>query len=69
MEQSLVLEERSGQTSILKLNRPEVMNSLNFGMLRALSEKVNAIQWDPQVRVIIIAGAGEKAFCAGADLK
>lgn len=69
MEQPLVLEERSGKTSILRLNRPEVMNSLNFGLLRALAEKVEALQWDQDVRVIIITGAGEKSFCAGADLK
>jgi enoyl-CoA hydratase/carnithine racemase len=69
MEQQLVLEERAGQTAILKLNRPEVMNCLNFSMLRALSEKIEALQWDKQVRVIIISGAGQKAFCAGADLK
>ncbi|MGC9196588.1 MAG: enoyl-CoA hydratase-related protein [Syntrophobacteraceae bacterium] len=69
MEQQLVLEERSGQTSILKLNRPEVMNCLNFAMLRALSEKIQALQWDKEVRVIIVSGAGQKAFCAGADLK
>ncbi|MCL5406550.1 MAG: enoyl-CoA hydratase-related protein [Deltaproteobacteria bacterium] len=69
MDQPLVLEERSGQTSILRLNRPEVMNSLNFGMLRALADKVEALQWDQDVRVIVITGAGEKSFCAGADLK
>ena len=69
MDQPLVLEERSGQTAILKLNRPEMMNSLNFGLLRAIAEKVETLQWDPEVRVIIITGAGEKAFCAGADLK
>ncbi len=69
MEQPLVLEERSGKTAILKLNRPDVMNSLNFGLLRGLSEKVEALQWDQDVRVIVITGAGEKSFCAGADLK
>lgn len=69
MDQPLVLEERSGQTSILRLNRPEAMNSLNFGMLRALAEKVEALQWDTDVRVLIVTGAGEKSFCAGADLK
>ncbi|MGC8491042.1 MAG: enoyl-CoA hydratase-related protein [Syntrophobacteraceae bacterium] len=69
MEQPLVLEDRSGKTAILKLNRPDVMNSLNFGLLRALSEKVEALQWDQEVRVIVITGAGEKSFCAGADLK
>ncbi len=69
MEQPLVLEDRSGQTRILTLNRPEVMNSFNFAMLRELAEKVESLQWDPEVRVIVITGAGERAFCAGADLK
>ena len=69
MEQPLVLEDRSGQTRILTLNRPEIMNSFNFAMLRELGAKVESFQWDPEVRVIVITGAGEKAFCAGADLK
>ena len=68
MEQPLVLEDRSGQIRILTLNRPEVMNSFNFALLRELEEKVERFQWDPEVRVIVITGAG-KAFCAGADLK
>jgi enoyl-CoA hydratase/carnithine racemase len=68
MEQPVVLEERQDQVVLLTLNRPEVMNSFNFAMLRGLKEKVEAIQFDPDVRVVIITGAG-KAFCAGADLK
>lgn len=69
MEQQLVLEERKDQVVVLTLNRPEVMNSFNFGLLLALKERIEAIQFDPEVRVVIITGAGEKAFCAGADLK
>lgn len=69
MEQQLVLEERQDQVVVLTLNRPEVMNSFNFGMLRALKERMEAIQFDADVRVVIITGAGDKAFCAGADLK
>jgi len=69
MEQPLVSEDRSGQTRILTLNRPEVMNCFNFALLRELREKLEVYQWDPEVRVIIITGAGGKAFCAGADLK
>jgi enoyl-CoA hydratase/carnithine racemase len=68
MEQPVVLEERQDQVALLTLNRPEAMNSFNFAMLRGLKEKVEAIQYDPDVRVVIITGAG-KAFCAGADLK
>ncbi|MCU0572906.1 MAG: enoyl-CoA hydratase-related protein [Syntrophobacteraceae bacterium] len=68
METELVLEERQHQVALLTLNRPDVMNSFSFGMLRALKEKVEAIHFDNEVRVVIITGAG-KAFCAGADLK
>lgn len=68
MEQPEVLEERQDQVVLLTLNRPEAMNSFNFAMLHGLKEKVEAIQYDPDVRVVIITGAG-KAFCAGADLK
>ncbi|SMC25400.1 short chain enoyl-CoA hydratase [Desulfacinum hydrothermale DSM 13146] len=69
MEQQVVLEERKGQVAILTLNRPEVMNSFNFAMLRGLHEKVESLRFDNDVRVVIITGAGQKAFCAGADLK
>jgi len=69
MDQALVLEERREAVAILKLNRPEVMNSFNFAMLRELRNRVEALHWDRQARVVIITGAGEKAFCAGADLK
>ena len=68
MEQPVVLEERRDQVVVLTLNRPEAMNSFNFAMLRGLRDKVEAIQYDPEVRVVIITGAG-KGFCAGADLK
>ncbi len=69
MEEQLVLEERKDQVAILTLNRPDVMNSFNFGMLRALKAKMEALRFDSDVRVVIVTGAGGKAFCAGADLK
>ncbi|MGQ9485224.1 MAG: enoyl-CoA hydratase [Desulfosoma sp.] len=69
MEQPVVLEERRDQVAILTLNRPEVMNSFNLAMLRGLWDKVEALRFDPEIRVVIVTGAGEKAFCAGADLK
>jgi enoyl-CoA hydratase/carnithine racemase len=68
MEQPVVLEDRQDQVVLLTLNRPEVMNSFSFAMLRGLKERMEGIQFDPDVRVVIITGAG-KAFCAGADLK
>ncbi|MEN6437593.1 MAG: enoyl-CoA hydratase [Syntrophobacter sp.] len=69
MEQAIVLEERRDQVAIVTLNRPEVMNALNFEMLVSLKEWMEALHFDPDVRVVIITGAGAKAFCAGADLK
>ena len=69
MSEPLVLEDRQDRVVVLTLNRPEVMNSFNFPMLLALKERVEAVHFDPEVRVVIIVGAGQKAFCAGADLK
>ncbi|MGP8050020.1 MAG: enoyl-CoA hydratase-related protein [Desulfobaccales bacterium] len=69
MDAPLILEERQDGVAVLTLNRPEVMNSFNLPMVLALKERVEAVHFDPEVRVVIIVGAGPKAFCAGADLK
>lgn len=69
MEEELVLDERQDQVALLTLNRPDVMNAFNFAMLECLKKRVEAIRYDPEVRVVIITGAGDRAFCAGADLK
>jgi enoyl-CoA hydratase/carnithine racemase len=69
MDDTAILETRVGESIILTLNRPEVMNSFNFALLRELRDRVERLQWDPVVRVVIITGAGDKAFCSGADLK
>jgi enoyl-CoA hydratase/carnithine racemase len=61
--------EMVDQVAILTLNRPGVMNALNFEMLNAIKGEIEAIRFNPGVRVVIITGAGEKSFCAGADLK
>jgi enoyl-CoA hydratase/carnithine racemase len=67
-EKVLLTEERDG-IEILTLNRPEVMNSFNFALLDALKEQIEALKFNKKIRVVIITGAGQKAFCAGADLK
>jgi enoyl-CoA hydratase/carnithine racemase len=69
MSNSVLLKDVQEGVMTLTLNRPEVMNSLNFDMLRALKEQVELTRFKNEIRVIIITGAGEKAFCAGADLK
>ncbi len=67
-EKVLLAEEKDGIT-VLTLNRPQVMNSFNFALLHALKEQIDALKFNNNVRVVIITGAGRKAFCAGADLK
>ena len=64
----LRMEEKDG-VLWLTLSRPQVMNSFNFDLLRALKAQIDGIRFRPGIRVVIITGAGEKAFCAGADLK
>ncbi len=69
MNDDILLAEEQGGVLLLTLNRPDVMNSLNFPLLHALRDKVASVRFKTDIRVIIITGSGEKAFCAGADLK
>lgn len=61
--------ERKEGISILTLNRPEVYNALNLSALTELSRIADELVHSKATRVVIITGAGEKAFCSGADLK
>ncbi len=69
MNDDVLLRKEENGIVTLTLNRPQVMNSFNFQLLRALKEQIESVRFKRDVRVIIITGAGEKAFCAGADLK
>jgi enoyl-CoA hydratase/carnithine racemase len=69
MDDKVVLAEEDAGIVMLTLNRPEVMNSLNFSLLHALRNQIESFRFRSDVRVVIITGCGEKAFCAGADLK
>jgi enoyl-CoA hydratase/carnithine racemase len=60
--------ERDDHVATLTLNRPERMNTISQPMLTALSEALLACEEDPEVRAILITGAG-RAFCAGLDLQ
>ena len=64
----LVVEEDAGILT-LTLNRPDVMNSFNFLLLHALRDQIEAVRFRSDIRVVLITGSGQKAFCAGADLK
>ena len=65
----LVLEERRGHIMLLTINRPEARNSINAAVAIALDEALDRAEADPEVRAVVLTGAGDKAFCAGQDLK
>jgi 3-hydroxypropionyl-coenzyme A dehydratase len=54
---------------IIKINRPEVLNAINVDVIAEFSNTIDAIGLDENIRAVIITGAGEKSFCAGADLR
>jgi enoyl-CoA hydratase len=60
--------ELDGPIAILTLNRPAVLNALNADLLALLEETLDAFTGDPSLRAVIITGAGERAFAAGADI-
>ena len=53
---------------IIKINRPEILNAINIDVIAELSNTIDAVGLDDNIRVAIITGAGERSFCAGADL-
>lgn len=65
--ETLIFEKR-GDVAHVTLNRPEVLNIHNVQMRDDMFEVLSAIKNDTEIRVAVFSGAGEKAFCAGADL-
>ncbi|WP_053362959.1 enoyl-CoA hydratase [Bacillus sp. FJAT-27251] len=66
---TVAVDKRSDGVAVVTLNRPEAANALSVKMLHDFKEVLSGLKTDSIVRVIILTGAGEKAFCAGADLK
>ena len=64
----IILERRDG-LGIVTLNRPKALNTLSLGMYRVLDPML--VEWghDPSVRAIVVRGAGDRAFCAGGDVR
>jgi enoyl-CoA hydratase/carnithine racemase len=69
LDEPNILTEKKNSVLIVTLNRPRYMNALNIETLKEGKKILTDIYFDPDIRVVIITGAGEKAFCAGADLK
>lgn len=68
-EDAEVLFERRGAAGIVTLNRPKALNALTLGMVRAIHPKL--IEWadDARVQCVVVEAAGDKAFCAGGDIR
>jgi enoyl-CoA hydratase/carnithine racemase len=64
-----ILVENHGAVRLITVNRPDKMNSLNFAANEDLVEAFRAFAADEGARVAVVTGAGDKSFCAGADLK
>jgi enoyl-CoA hydratase len=63
-----IVVSREGETATITINRAEKLNALDREMTLALGEAAIAVDADASIRVCIITGAGEKAFCAGGDI-
>ena len=66
---SLVEVEVAEGLATVTLNRPEALNAISTELATALAEAVEPLATDPRVRAVVLTGAGERAFCVGADLK
>ena len=65
----LILREDRGAVAIITLNRPEKRNALDDALRGALAAALTEVERDETIRVVVLSGAGDKAFAAGADLK
>ncbi|MBW2236006.1 MAG: enoyl-CoA hydratase [Deltaproteobacteria bacterium] len=69
MSDPVLLVEKRDQIATLTLNRPRSMNALSQGLRAALTHAFREIAQDEEVGAVVLTGAGERAFCAGLDLK
>jgi enoyl-CoA hydratase len=69
MELKNIIYEKSERTATITINRPEVLNALNEDTILEILSRLEDAKKDKTIRVIVITGAGERAFSAGADIK
>lgn len=65
---STVLFENRGPVALVTLNRPHKLNALDYALIDRLMSVLDAIEEDDAVRAVVLTGAGERAFCSGADI-
>lgn len=66
--QNIILEQKEPGIYILTINRPKVLNALNWDTVQEIDQAVGVVAADPDARVMLLTGAGDRAFVAGADI-
>jgi enoyl-CoA hydratase len=69
MTESDILFDVRGRAGVITLNRPQALNALTLAMIEAMDARLTAWASDPAVQVVVVRGAGERAFCAGGDVR
>lgn len=69
MSDGAVLTERRGNVLLVTINRPDARNAVNGAVSTGIGDALAQAQADDAVRAVVLTGAGDKSFCAGADLK
>jgi enoyl-CoA hydratase/carnithine racemase len=64
-----LVSERRGPILVLRLNRPQARNALTMSLIADLGRAIVAAESDPEIRAVVLTGTGDKAFCAGLDLR
>ena len=69
MSEHEILCERQGSAGLITLDRPQALNALTLTMVREMRRALDLWETDPAVTRVVVSGAGEKAFCAGGDIR
>jgi enoyl-CoA hydratase len=69
MSDASVIASREGRIGRILLNRPRALNALDLGMIRATTMALDGFRDDPAVHAVVLEGAGDRAFCAGGDIR
>ncbi len=67
-QQQYIVVERDEPIAVVTINRPDKLNALNWGLVAELADQLEALDRDDAIRCIVLTGAGNKAFAAGADI-
>ena len=65
----VLVQERRDNVLVLRLNRPEARNALNGALIAAFGAAIVEAETDPGIRAVVVTGTGDRAFCAGMDLR